>query len=339
MDRSTYIGGGDAGTILGLNGFQNLLTTWRKKTGIETDFLDNHHIRRGNAMEPIIERYCRDKFSGDINSEEMFRRYGTDESYLSYVHWNQTVPVEYKDLLVGRPQISVRHPELDYCAGHPDGLDPKTVWEFKAPAMRNFKYIERQGARDSWLIQVQYYMWITGLPQAKIAIWDYDEWTPLVIRIKPDKRIHKAFERVMPAFWFHVQTKTEPNYEGMPHISRIVDNEFLDLLLYEYDTVTSTRFDAEARQKHLKGLIMTHIGGELQDAGDSVSIETDNFTVKATLQQSYGTVFARVTVRPLDTEDAKEWRIELEREQFIELINSKADHLGFDPDKIATITE
>jgi len=315
MDRRKYIGGADAASILGLNDFQSVQKCWRKKVGLETDDVDNRHIRRGNRMESVIEQYCIDELDGDINSVQMFERYGTPQAVANLASYNEAMNGPAHAMVgVQRPQITVLHPDLPYCGGHPDGLTDKYVWEFKAPAMRNFKYIESYGVSLSWVIQVQYYMWITKIPEARICVWNYDEWEPMIVRIKPDRRLFKSFDELMPAFWFHVETQTEPDFEGLQDVGHITENDLLDLILDDYCLQKETKFEAETQVKLLKATIETHLPG----FGD---FETDNFTIRNKEQQRFGTKFATLTIRHKETVEAKSWLKTLREEQAIEKIN------------------
>jgi len=301
VDRASYIGGADAAGILGRNPFQTVLKIWRKKIGIEFDDLDNHHIRRGNTMESIIEDYCVENLDSTINSEEMFKRFGKNGALGRYIDWEYDGgPFSSKP----KPQITILHDVHTFCGGHPDGLTKDTVWEFKAPAMRNFKYINSNGVSESWILQVQYYMWITGLPQAKICVWDYDEWRPLVVRIHPNKRVHAAFEEFLPAFWFHVETQTEPNFEGIPDEFDFRHDELLDELCFEYARLTDDKAEREPRIKHLKYAIMTYLNGQ-------ECLTTDEHYVTAKEQTRFGKTFPVLRVAPVESRSKEEkiiWR-------------------------------
>lgn len=320
MDRRTYIGGADAAAILGLNDYQTFMKTWRKKVGLESDDLDNKHIRRGNAMEPIIEQYAVEHFASDINSPEMFKRFGTPEAVERLKAWMRMHPVAGMKM-PDRPQITVRHRKYDFCGGHPDGLNGKRVWEFKAPAMRNFKFIDTQGVSMSWIIQVQYYMWITGLKEGWILVWNYDNWEPMIVRLKPNRRLHKQFEEVLPAFWFHVETETEPNFHGLPEIKDFIDTSELDKILHSYVQAVEQKYEATDQVDLLKTTIIAHMeGAELA--------ETENYSISAKEQTRFGTTFARLIVKPIESDDSKAYRLALDREQAIQTISGLIDVHG-----------
>ena len=251
MDRKTYIGGADAAAILGQNEYQSILKTWRKKCGLELDDVDNHHIRRGVLMERVIEDHCIEHIGPNINTKSMFRKFGTDQANKNYNKWiidPYFEPAEkgYPGLRIP-PQISIRHPKFDYCGGHPDGLTESTVWEFKAPAPRNLTYIQRSGVSKTWIIQVQFYMWITGLQEGKIAVWDFDQWRPLIIRLRPNKQMIRAFEEYMPAFWWHVEMQIEPNMVGVEDAFNFRDDEIFDSICEDYLASTDAKYAAEER--------------------------------------------------------------------------------------------
>lgn len=308
MERSEYIGGSDAAAILGRNAFQTILKVYRKKIGKEYDDLDNHHIRRGNTMESIIEDYCVENLDSTINSREMyvkFGKHGALEKYDTYI--NQ---LRYPDPDFTKPQITIIHPKYSFCGGHPDGLTNTTVWEFKAPAMRNLIYINKYGLNESWILQVQYYMWITGLKEAKICVWDYDEWRPLIVRIRMNRAVHAKFEELLPAFWFHVETRTEPNFEGIEDAFDFRHDDLLDDLCFEYAYLTDDKSERDPRLKHLKTIIMTYLNGQ-------EILTTDEHYVTAKMSSRWGKTFPVLRVAPVESRSKEEKLIWREGKNFV----------------------
>lgn len=300
MERSSYIGGADAAAILGKNPFQTILKVWRKKIGIEFDDLDNHHIRRGNTMESIIEDYCVQNLDQSINTTAMFKKFGKRGAYdrhLEYIRDPRTnggIP----------PQITIMHDVHDFCGGHPDGLTDTTVWEFKAPAMRNFKYIDSNGVSETWILQVQYYMWITGLKEAKICVWDYDEWRPLIVRVRPNRAVYSAFEEFLPAFWFFVQTETEPDMEGIENAFDFKHDDLLDELCFEYAQLSDQAADIKPRILHLKEQLFIYLNGQ-------EILTTDEHYITAKLSSRWGKTFPVLRVAPVESRSKAEkiiWR-------------------------------
>jgi len=302
MDRKTYIGGADAAAILGKNEYQSILKTWRKKTGRELDDIDNHHIRRGVQMERLIEDHCIQYIDPTINSPEAFRKFGTPEAVENFETWiNDPYLVPGEKGYPGNklaPQISIRHPKYPYCGGHPDGLTGTTVWEFKAPAPRNMSFIQRSGVSVTWIIQVQYYMWITGLREGKICVWDFDQWRPLIIRLRPNKKLWAEFEEKMPAFWFHVEMDTEPDMKGVEYAFNFRSDDIFDSICEDYMVATDEKYDAEDRHKMAKATILSYLNGEQ-------FLTTEKHYISAKKQRnSWGTEWARLIVRPVETEEA-----------------------------------
>ena len=332
MKRSEYIGGADAAAILGNNDYATLLKVWRKKTGREADEASSNHIDRGVTMEPIIEAWVRDNLSPDMNSFEMFERFGTDQAIRNLKEWyGNTAEGMGLDITEGsygyiyapqRPQITVRHKKYPFCGGHPDGLDRKTVWEFKAPTMRKLKRLEGQGIDITWMIQVNYYMWITDLPEAKVAVWDYDEWKPMIVKLKPNREWFRLFNDLMPKFWECVENDVEPDpADFYCELGIVPSNEHLDVLLSEYVDATSMRYEGEGDQKAIKTQIMTALGAPGK-------YETDNFTISASEQKRFGTTFVRLTVKEKQTPEATTWLSELRREQAEDKIAELQDFLA-----------
>lgn len=321
MNRKTYIGGSDASAILGKNEYQSILKTWRKKVGQELDDIDNHHIRRGIQMERLIENHCIKYVDPTINVDDMFKRFGTKEARGNLTAWKKTMLNQSlwkkhikREPIPDRPQISIRHPKFDYCGGHPDGLTATTVWEFKAPAPRNLTYIYRSGVSKTWIIQVQYYMWITGLQEGKIAIWDFDQWRPIIIRLRPNRQLIRAFEEYMPAFWWHVKMEIEPNMQGVQDAFNFRDDDIFDSICEDYMASTDAKYIAEDRHKRSKAIILSYLNGE-------EFLTTDKHYISARKQKRFGTEFARLIVRPVETEEAAELK---SRKNAREIADAKA---------------
>lgn len=290
MQRTDYIGGADAGTLLGRNDYNNIKKAWRKKLGRELDDPANKHMARGIATEPYIHDHIVTHVDPTCNAPELRKKYSTPESYDEWVTWNEN----------GRqgvePQIFMLSPVMPFVGGHPDGVGKKVLWEYKAPAPRTFERIIKFGVDESWITQDQHYQWIAAqfhgnkITEGRLAIWDFNEWAPIIIRVKPDLKLWREFDRIYPAFWFHVETKTEPAIEGYTEAIDFVPDGLMDDILADYIKSTEDRYSSETTQKQLRSIILTYMDGRAK-------LETENHSVSASRQSRYNTEFVRLVVK------------------------------------------
>lgn len=295
-DRSKYIGGGDAAVILRANDFDSLLKTFNKKIGVEFDDPSNHHMARGNAIEPHAVEYIRKHFDPYINHPEAYARYSPHvmDDYYRRVEEAGGEDIEF-------PQLELVHPEYPFIGAHPDGIGTY-VWEIKAPAMRNVARKLSMGIDESYFIQTLHSMWIewhmrkTWDPKAepkhgRIAIWDYDEWKAHVYKVRPNFKLFSAFEEIYPAFWFFVENKITPQIEGYEEEVVELDDEEMDQLLAEYNKAKTLATDNELIYKELKGLILGY-------AGERTVFATENHHMKIKhVQKRYGSDYKILTVK------------------------------------------
>lgn len=291
--RYNRIGSADAAAVLGKNPYQTRLDIWRKKVEkIDLNLDDNTHILRGNYIEPEIERWVRDNLDPTVNSKENFKRH------------HHGTPDEH--------QISLKHHKYDYITGHLDGIGDNIVWEFKAPAMRNYEYhvsdleegwstwydIERHGVSMAWILQVHHGLMITGLEYGCLAIWNYDEWRPFIYKIRRDEDLYEKMEDEYVEFWHYVQTKEPPpaitkhEYEQI----EVIHDDELDRLLREYDAAKTAHYENKDRQADLKVRILT----VAETLGIEGTMITDNYRANISLVDAYGRTYKRLMVKHKD---------------------------------------
>lgn len=272
--RSSYIGGSDAATILGLNEYQSLLGLWRRKTGRENSDPENYHMVRGNTIEPIIEDYVIKNLDATCNSRVQFERYSphlleayddaTQPTKTTLWGWFSAWRMGQRKTPAPRiPQIELVHPKYTFIGGHPDGVGKDILWEFKAPAPRSLDRILKEGVSKTWLLQVQHYMWIAGKKIGKIAIWDFNSWSPHIVTVKADPKIQKTLEAEYQKFWECVQMDLEPLYDE-PELEEhfdVIDDSALDDRLKEYSESRKEVYRLEDRVKSLKMEILTYADG------------------------------------------------------------------------------
>jgi YqaJ-like viral recombinase domain. len=253
MDRSGYIGGSDAGALLGSNKYKTVLDVWERLRGHEQPEFSSQHIDRGNALEPIIEEWIRENMEPDLNSEEMYERYDAGDE---------------------TDQIFLQHPEDPRLAGHPDGIGPgdpfstgNVIWEIKAPTSYSVDKIRKYGLPERYKAQVQWYMHIGervgSINRAVIVVWDSDEWgNPIQISIPRDPELGKKLESLGKNLLFAVEVGQKPAAATYDEREReTVGDEDMNRMLQEYREVKDIERRLKEERKRLKSKIITRADG------------------------------------------------------------------------------
>lgn len=276
IDRRKYIGGSDAGAILNRNDYRGRQKVWSDKVYGEDDTLKTRRpIMRGNTMEEIVEQMVRDEVEPLINSPEMFAQYHVGEPDDPQIYL-------FNERGEGEAPIG----------GHPDGISPGVLWELKAPSMYVLETIKTNGVPESWIFQVQHYMMLSGLPQAKIVALDYDGWSLYIVDVDADPDLHQRMLEEYDDFWFYVQNEIQP-----PMLDEEIDlfatqnTERLDTLLEQYVEATDRRYRGKDDQASAKGKIMTIIG-------DTPVVHTERYTVSQSVVDRGHYSYNRLVVRP-----------------------------------------
>ena len=181
--RETYIGGSDAGTILGVNPYKSKYTLWAEKTGaIETPDISNKAaVWWGTMEEDIVAK----RF--EILENKKVRKS------------NQTYYLK----------------EYPYICAHVDRLivGEKAGLECKTMTARNNIDLDGGNVPPQYYAQCQHYMLCTGLPEWYIAI-KRDNAELYVLKIERDDDYITAMLKEEISFWESVQSKNPPAIDG-----------------------------------------------------------------------------------------------------------------------------
>lgn len=184
--RRLGIGGSEAGTILGLNKYQTAWDLWGIKTGrvAPPDLSDNDAVIMGHLLEQVVaERYM--KITG-----KTVRR-----SNVHHIH-------KEKPWLVGNLDRVV--------VGEKRGLECKTASSFAAKGKfgKGNQYgpdgelvILCDEVPDTYMIQVQHYMAVTGLEVFDLAVLIDGRKTSIYTIARNDELIAEI-ESQLTEFWF-----------------------------------------------------------------------------------------------------------------------------------------
>lgn len=183
MDRSKYIGGSDIAALCGVSRYKGEYEVWLSKTSEAYTKKESAAMEWGNRLEKVVA----DKFA---------------ESHAF-------------DLIPGRP---IAHLEHGFIGGTPDFIyveadGSQGVLEVKTTNQYNAKNWDNGECPDEYLLQLQWYLMLTGLTFGYLAVLiggqDYRE-----VKVTADPKLHKNLLTIATNFWHnYVETKTPPPCE------------------------------------------------------------------------------------------------------------------------------
>jgi len=182
-ERTKGIGGSDAGTILGLNKYRTAFELWLEKTGqVIPQEIDSEVIYWGNEMEDVV-------------AKEFEKR---------------------TDKRVRRSNFMYNHPKYPFIRANVDRLvvGESAVLECKTASAYLAKEWEADEIPDTYLVQVQHYLGVTGKEKGYIAvlvggnkfIWKEVE--------RDDELINMIFDAEKHFWEYHVIQGHPPELDG-----------------------------------------------------------------------------------------------------------------------------
>ncbi len=183
MDRNKYIGGSDIAALCGVSRYKGEYEVWLSKTSEAYQRKDTNACEWGRRLEKVVA----DKFA----EEHAF------------------------DLVPGR---AICHREHAFIGGTPDFIyveadGSQGVLEVKTTNAYNARDWDNGECPDEYRLQVQWYLMLTGLTNAYLAVLiggqDYRE-----VKIVADLRLQKNLLTIACNFWHtYVESKTPPPCE------------------------------------------------------------------------------------------------------------------------------
>ena len=183
MERNKYIGGADIAALCGVSRYKGEYEVWLSKTSEAFQKPSSSAMEWCNRLEKVVA----DKFA---------------ENHAF-------------DLIPGRP---IAHPEHAFVGGTPDFIyveadGSQGVLEVKITNQYNAKDWDNGDCPDEYLLQLQWYLMLTGLTYGYLAVLiggqDYRE-----VRIIADVKLHKNMLAIAQNFWHnYVETRTPPPCE------------------------------------------------------------------------------------------------------------------------------
>ena len=196
-DRNTFIGGSDAGTILGVNPWKSAYTLWAEKTGRKEvpDLSDLERIRLGNDLE----EYVASRFM-----EATGKKVRRDNS---------------RYFLAEYPQI-VGHIDRRFI-GEKAGLEIKTTSQITKTEF------EKGDIPMTYYCQCLHYMAVTGFDHWYLAILSFQRgffW----FRIDRNEDEIDALINAELEFWEHVSNNTMPPIDGSDSTADTIQSLYPD---------------------------------------------------------------------------------------------------------------
>lgn len=192
--RKAGIGGSEAAAIVGLNPWKSAFQLWMEKTGqVEPeDLSDNEYVYWGNVLEQAVaDRFC------ELTGKKVQRRGMLQDE-------------EYPYMLASVDRMVV---------GENAGLECKTT-----NAFNNKAWVDDE-LPDSYYIQCQWYMMVTGCEKWYIAVLiggNKFVWKEV---LRSDADI-EALRKAAVDFWAMVTTNTMPPVDGSDNCSKALSTRF-----------------------------------------------------------------------------------------------------------------
>lgn len=237
--RESYIGGSDAGAIIGVDEYTTIQTVWKRKMGLTEPFEPNYHMKRGIAMESIIVDRIREEI-GEINEPDFITQFESSRDQVFVLKTFKGVPY----------------------GGHVDGVAPNRIYEIKAPAMTTLLRWERNGIPKAYVAQMQHYMMASGMDECYFVCMDYNKWALRYVKFYADKDLHREMKDAYYEFWKSVRSGTPP-----PDINLDIDTSFspeemanLDELAHQLKIAKEMKQDAEGIYEECRFQILSKVG-------------------------------------------------------------------------------
>lgn len=180
--RSQYIGGSDAGAVVGLDEYKSPYSLWLEKRGEIPPFEGNITTKVGGYLEELVAQMFTEETGKKVRKQ-------------NYTLVNDKYPwaaANVDRLIVGEKAL----------------LECKTTNSF--PVMRKVKNGEFPAR---WFCQVMHYLMVTELEKAYLAVLincrDFK-----VFEIERDEDEINALMEAEQAFWERVQSNSQPDFNG-----------------------------------------------------------------------------------------------------------------------------
>jgi len=181
--RKQYIGGSDAGAIIGMNPFSSAFSVWAEKTGQVPEFEGNIRTRTGNMLEDFVAKLF----------------------------------MEETEKKVQRCNFTLVNPEYPWACANIDRelVSEDAILEIKTTnSYVNTRKFRTGEYPEMWYAQMTHYLAVTGAQKAYLAVLsECRDFT--IFELKRDEAEIKALMDAEKDFWNnYVLTKRTPPVDG-----------------------------------------------------------------------------------------------------------------------------
>jgi putative phage-type endonuclease len=223
--RKGYIGGSDAGAVVGLNPYKGAYTLWAEKTGKTPEFEGNLITEVGSYLEDLVAKlFTRE--TGKV--------------------------VRKKNRMIVNDQYPFACADVDrLVVGEKALLEIKTTNSF--PAMKKLKNGEYP---EQWYCQMLHYLAVSGLQKAYLAVLigcrDFK-----VFELERDEAEIDALMDAEQRFWNFVKNNTPPPADGLQSTSETLtalypESNSENVNLYSYQTELARYMELSEQIKDLE---------------------------------------------------------------------------------------
>lgn len=198
-NRTTGLGGSDAGVVLGVSPYKSRLELWTEKVTGNVIEEDNADFHWGKLLEPVI-------------AEEYQRVTG-------------------RVLIESKKQIrSSKHPFMfanvdRFITG---AKDKKDVGVLEIKTKGAYVHWENNEIPVHYELQLQHYLAVTGYSWGSFAIFDMGKKELIIKDIESDEAVINELIEEEKKFWELVQSKTPPEVDGSEACGDFLRNKFPD---------------------------------------------------------------------------------------------------------------
>lgn len=195
LERRKYLGGSDAGKVLGVSRWGCPRQVAYDKMGVDKDFNDDDKMefRRGNRLEPVAVAYYTEITGRETKQTKRHHVPGKDHLAVSM------------DRIVFKKEDTKRE--------NPGYLEVKTLGRY------SFLKIKKEGIPDEWIIQVQHGCAVTALTWGSYAIYSPELDELIHFDVVADTALGETILEKLEDFWqLNVLCKVLP--ESLPEGSK-----------------------------------------------------------------------------------------------------------------------
>ena len=250
--RKGYIGGSDAGAVVGMNPYKSAYTLWAEKTGKVPEFDGNLTTKVGSYLEDLVANLFTEETGKAVRRKNRMI-VNTDYPFAC---------ADVDRMVVGEDAI----------------LEIKTTNSI--PAMRMFRKGEYP---EQWYVQMTHYLAVTGKKKAYLAVLiecrDFK-----IFELERDEEEISALMNAEKEFWNLVETEITPAPDSLKSTSDTLvaicptsNTETVNINLYENELAHYMTIQAQIKAlEEQKDLIANKVKDYMNVAGKA---ESDSYKV------------------------------------------------------------